>query len=707
MSKCFACGALLEPDLELSVKFLDLWKILRLSSKINLVLVEDELGKFCGDCCGMIRAADEICRQLEELDGKLEKVQERLRVTISSNYVECPDIATLEDLIKKSLIECWQVPESKDFSSGRLSNERTGEGTDGIIIEEDPFRMEDCLEDGNVEDMTVNDSVGERNGSDEDIEDFRVEGSIEGIDKGLTEEIDEDHADEIYNGSAEEVGEGTSKRRNSRRRSPRRCKKFGISEESVSSEVITDDEGHTGHSPRAPKRRKISSETDIEVAENSVDNKDEVRCDECNKRFKDGQSLAIHIKRVHEGDMKPYECLVCKWKFASPSKLQSHAQSRHHSQIPEAPPSTELRDCPECSQQFKDTTLLEAHIKNKHQGVDRPFECTICLKTYKKRSHLHDHQRVAHGSNRPFYCEWCNPAEKVSFSTQKKLDMHILTKHQNNTCNICEKNFKTPYILNRHMNSHSNISSAVFICEICGAKYRALKRLKVHQMRHDNKEPFSCDQCGRVFSEPRTLQHHRDSVHENKFKYHCEICGIGCQQIYMLNRHMMCHSSEKKFTCEVCGLKFKRKQQLIIHERKHTGERPFKCRQCGKEFTEKKKLKNHEFVHGGEKPYQCSICSKQFALRHYLTHHINSYHKNPKRNSKVRIVEEDLQLQQEITLDGGLILDQLDPKFVSVELIDEPQVVHEEVIAYDESSAQLEGGLVVGEWIQFGFVSND
>ena len=47
-----------------------------------------------------------------------------------------------------------------------------------------------------------------------------------------------------------------------------------------------------------------------------------------------------------------------------------------------------------------------------------------------------------------------------------------------------------------------------------------------------------CDLCGKGFKLKQHLDHHKSSVHQNKYKYQCDKCGHGVDRLKYLESHV-------------------------------------------------------------------------------------------------------------------------------------------------------------------------
>lgn len=114
----------------------------------------------------------------------------------------------------------------------------------------------------------------------------------------------------------------------------------------------------------------------------------------------------------------------------------------------------------------------------------------------------------------------------------------------------------------------------------------------------------------------------QDHVHSTDRPFSCDVCGRGFTQAAHLTRHTRVHTGEKPFSCGVCGKSFSQSGDLTRHTRVHTGEKPYSCTVCLKRFSQSGDLSRHtRRAHPGENPFSCAVCLKSFSQSGGLTRH--------------------------------------------------------------------------------------
>ena len=131
--------------------------------------------------------------------------------------------------------------------------------------------------------------------------------------------------------------------------------------------------------------------------------------------------------------------------------------------------------------------------------------------------------------------------------------------------------FFSEVVEERIMNTKSNSKQHCQICEKVFKTSNMQWHIKnVHGERPD--KIFKCVICNKVYSNPRELGRHTNSIHENKKSHVCTSCGKKFPQVGVLKRHIQTvHDSHKQRKCESCGKSFSEAGSLkrhnhIVHE---------------------------------------------------------------------------------------------------------------------------------------------
>lgn len=134
--------------------------------------------------------------------------------------------------------------------------------------------------------------------------------------------------------------------------------------------------------------------------------------------------------------------------------------------------------------------------------------------------------------------------------------------------------------------------------------------------------PSPCVVCMKGTQTTTTPLLRHNHVHSMDRPFSCDVCGKGFTQAAHLTRHTRVHTGEKPFSCGVCGKSFSQSGDLTRHTRVHTGEKPYSCTVCLKRFSQSGDLSRHtRRAHPGENPFSCAVCLKSFSQSGGLTRH--------------------------------------------------------------------------------------
>uniref|UniRef100_A0A8D0HL44 C2H2-type domain-containing protein n=1 Tax=Sphenodon punctatus TaxID=8508 RepID=A0A8D0HL44_SPHPU len=145
-------------------------------------------------------------------------------------------------------------------------------------------------------------------------------------------------------------------------------------------------------------------------------------------------------------------------------------------------------------------------------------------------------------------------------------------------CTVCAKAFKRAWELFSHEVVHNE--ERPFRCQLCQASFKRHSDYKSHALVHTEERPHRCEVCGKRFKRASNLAEHR-RIHSGERPHRCGACAKRFKTPYELQRHALTHCAERPFSCPACGKGFAAAGALLLHQRQHCDDKPHICGVCG------------------------------------------------------------------------------------------------------------------------------
>ncbi|XP_060860469.1 zinc finger protein 521-like [Metopolophium dirhodum] len=370
-------------------------------------------------------------------------------------------------------------------------------------------------------------------------------------------------------------------------------------------------------------------------------------------------NLNNHVNKSNE--KKSTFCMFCNTHFAHPGALTNHM--RIH--------GCKTYNCQYCHMQFSRKGLYIMHEK------------THVLKNVVKSAPIQNKNNIVVEVNDELQIEHYNNSEIIHSPVDSNSSGTNLMdiEHLWFPCDVCEKKFSTPFQLNVHRKSHSEI--VPYVCKICNRTYQLKFRWNWHLKGHYQKH------YANLKSKQHTNKLKIESIsHKDKIK--CRYCKKEYNSISQWKKHMTmskecrrhCKSNLPEFTsnkatknstksgrfrCNICMKTYSTSYNRTVHKKNvhkvldstylntydDTGlqkeklidkiqQKPVikkrnrrnhingtKCELCGKTYSNGANLSRHiSIIHTQTfEPMTCNVCGSTFKHKYSYREHLKIKHK--------------------------------------------------------------------------------
>lgn len=207
-------------------------------------------------------------------------------------------------------------------------------------------------------------------------------------------------------------------------------------------------------------------------------NRERYKCfiEGCVREFSSRKYLGVHLERNHNVRYENFEttCLECQMVFDNCGDYAKHVKIHSCNFV-----------CDMCKLRFKTSEKLQSHIDKLHkEGDDRPYICNEdgCGARFKRTEHLRGHKLYKHSDVKKFECQEC----PLKFRQRGEFNVHMRV-HQDLkpfSCWRCDHVCKTSSNLRQHMRLVHDGEINIYFCETCQATFKYNIDLTQHKKEH-------------------------------------------------------------------------------------------------------------------------------------------------------------------------------------------------------------------------------
>ena len=216
------------------------------------------------------------------------------------------------------------------------------------------------------------------------------------------------------------------------------------------------------------------------------------RCSICDSTFAQKSNLDKHVAIVHK-ENKPYKCEICGGNFLIKSTLSFHISSVHEGKKPKK----KTFQCTICTKKYATKKYLDVHTTAMHEENKKKklIKCDTCYKYFTRKNNMKVHKKLnckgggannscevsinhkgavkrhmfIHEGKKPFQCTHCGN----SFKRRNHLNSHMLSFH------IDKKKIKHRKLQRKRENSVKTEETSIQ-CIICAKCFENKAQLKIH-----------------------------------------------------------------------------------------------------------------------------------------------------------------------------------------------------------------------------------